>query len=134
MQFEFVDHSSIDRETRRRIRRRAAEGRNAGRKLSRPSRKAAFATATARPFPAHARPPQSTRPHGSQPVADNDDSNDVDNNIVALRSPVVDLASSPCSAVSSLPAHLRRYALGYEGSALIQSGKLMRKDGVVPDR
>ncbi|KAL2185564.1 hypothetical protein L209DRAFT_689445 [Thermothelomyces heterothallicus CBS 203.75] len=125
MQFEFVDNSSIDGATRRRIRRRAAEGRNAGRKLSRPSRRAAFANmATVRPFPVHARLPQSAGPHDCQPPADSNGSSSVGGiscvNTPVSRSPVVDLGS-PHSAISPLPAYLHRHAPGYEGPALIQS-------------
>ncbi|KAL2160784.1 hypothetical protein VTH06DRAFT_981 [Thermothelomyces fergusii] len=137
MHFEFVDHGAIDGATRRRIRRRAAEGRNAGRKLSRPSRRTAFANrATARPFPVHARPPQSTVAPEPQPAAESDGGR-IDATAVhpVSRPPVVDLGSphpavsrppvvdlgSPHPAVNLLPTHLYRYAPGCEGSALVRS-------------
>ncbi|KAK4038132.1 hypothetical protein C8A01DRAFT_17750 [Parachaetomium inaequale] len=101
MKFEFVDNTAIDGSARRRIRSHVATGRNAGKKLSRPSRRKALESRATR-----AQSPRATaalvQAKGSQPNASV--------TFLALLSPYT---------LSALPAHLQQHG-GYGGLALLQ--------------
>ncbi|KAH6614439.1 hypothetical protein B0J18DRAFT_300899 [Chaetomium sp. MPI-SDFR-AT-0129] len=87
--FEFVDNTTIDRAARRRIRSHVATGRNAGKKLSRPSRKKMLTSG-----PRRARNPETTATLVQTRLAN------------SVSPPPVE---SPCSAMSTLPAYLRQH-------------------------
>ncbi|KAL2197065.1 hypothetical protein P885DRAFT_68949 [Corynascus similis CBS 632.67] len=105
MKFEFVDNNFIDGPARRRIRSHAARGRNAGKKLSRPSKRNLKAVTT-RPSEVQHQTAQRAVRSVTEPLTGD-----------SVAHPLV---GSLYSAISSTPAHLHHQAGGSGGHALVQ--------------